>query len=279
MNERIDYRARKWLTQRSTSNSGATQFKRLKQLDWDIVVVLDACRVDTLREAANWPIEAAISPASCTPQWLQAVVSSDVFANSHVLSGNPQYQKIESESETMTVERCWESDWDDRRQTVLPEPILDRASEAVAGGNRIVAHLQQPHWPYIAKLDEEWLLAYDDLGPWQGADGEIDSVQVAMQRGLVTAGEARRAYEASVESVWETLVPYLLQWIEQGRTVVVTADHGETFGRLRDLFFYEHPCGCHIPPLVTVPWVQFRPTERTRTGDALEDRLQALGYA
>jgi hypothetical protein len=205
-------------------------------------------------------------------------VSTGAFEGSHVLSGNPQYEKIEATTGAATVERCWESDWDRQRQTVLPEPILDRATE-VSEQNRVVAHLQQPHWPYVAKLDGEWLLAYDDLGPWHGPSGEVDSVQVAMQRGLITVPEARQAYRESVRSVWETLVPYLVRWIERGETVVVTADHGETFGRLQDFLFYEHPCGCHLPPLVNVPWLQFRPAETTETGDDLEDRLRALGYA
>ncbi|WP_336325845.1 hypothetical protein [Halovenus sp. HT40] len=232
-----------------------------------------------MREVATWPIETAVSPASCTPEWLQKVVERGAFDGSHVLSGNPQYEKIESTTDATTVERCWESDWDSQRQTVLPEPILDRATEVAEEADSVVAHHQQPHWPYVAKLDEEWLLAYDDLGSWQGSDGEVDSVQVAMQRGLISVREAQRAYRASVQSIWETLVPYLVRWIERGNTVVVTADHGETFGRLQDFLFYEHPCGCHLPPLVNVPWAEFRPAETTETGDDLEDRLRALGYA
>jgi hypothetical protein len=100
-----------------------------------------------------------------------------------------------------------------------------------------------------------------------------------MERGLVAVEEGRHAYQASVRSVWKALLPYLQQWVADGLTVVVTADHGETFGRFRDRLFYEYPCGCHIRPLVTVPWVQFEPTDRTETGDWLEDRLRALGYA
>lgn len=279
MKERIDYRVQKWFTQQLTTGRTANQFERLETIDWDLVIVLDACRVDSLRRAANWPIDTVISPASCTPQWLQQITSSGVFADTHIVSGNPQYEKIESKEETMNIERIWETSWDTHRQTVLPEPILDRTSEIRDDGHRVVAHLQQPHWPYVAKLDDTWLLAYDDLGPWQSADGDIESLQVAMQRGLIDTKRANRAYEASVKSIWETLIPYLIRWIEQEYTIVVTADHGETFGRIRDLRFYEHPCGCHLPPLVRVPWVKFQPTQTTEKGDKIEDRLRALGYA
>lgn len=279
MKERVGYRARKWLVQQVTSASGADQFARLRETDWDILVILDACRADVLRQAANWPVKKAISPASCTPQWLQKVVSSGIFANSRVFSGNPQYEKIESTAEKVTIERCWETDWDERCQTVLPEPILDRATEAVADGSRVVAHLQQPHWPYVAQLSGQWLPAYDHLGPWSIDKTEIDSVQVAMQRGLIDVESARRAYEASVRSVWETLAPYLARWVSRDKTVIVTADHGETFGRLNEYGFYEHPCSCHLRPLVEVPWVELHPAETEDQPDDVEQRLRALGYA
>jgi hypothetical protein len=58
----------------------------------------------------------------------------------------------------------------------------------------------------------------------------------------------------------------------------VTADHGETFGRLRDFGFYEHPCGCNISSLVKVPWVKINNSEQSRNIDTVEDQLQALGY-
>ena len=88
------------------------------------------------------------------------------------------------------------------------------------------------------------------------------------------------AYRSSIHSVWDTLEPYLTAWMDRAHRVVVTVDHGETFGATRDLRFYEHPCMCHVRPLTEVPFVEFVSTEPdVAAGSAIEDRLKALGYA
>lgn len=280
MKETVGYRARKWAVQRLTSNSASDQFERLSDANWDVLVVLDACRLDSLRKVADWPIERTVSPASCTPRWLKAVSLNDIFRGKHIVSGNPQYRKVDADLGHASLDPFWERHWDDELQTTPPKPILDRVDTVVAEGNdEVVAHLQQPHWPYVATLGDRWMLAYEDLGPWSKDGSEIHSLQVAMQRGLIDIDEARRAYNASVASIWETVAEYLVEWVDRGLSVVVTADHGETFGRLRDYGFYEHPCGCHIDPLVSVPFVHVSPIESDRNADKVEDRLRALGYA
>lgn len=280
MKEQIGYRTRKWATQQLSSRRNADQFARLHAVDWDILVVLDACRADVLRDTASWPVQTAVSPASCTPEWLRAIASCELFADTHILSGNPQYEKVGVKYGCKTLEPFWETHWESTLQTTLPEPMLNRVDEVIddaTGG--VVAHLQQPHWPYVAKLGGEWMLACDKLGPWSVSDGDTASLQVAMQRGLIDIEKAKQAYKASIRSVWKTLSEYLSQWVDQGHTIVVTADHGETFGRFREFGFYEHPCGCHVPPLVNVPWIELRPPKKTQADKTVENRLRALGYA
>lgn len=280
MQEQFRYRAWKWLLQRLTSRRNANQLDKLAQVDWDILVVLDACRADLLRQVAQWPVETAISPAGCTTEWLEMVARTDVFDGVHVVSANPQYGRADVELGCDTLEPYWEDAWDESLQTVPPEPVLDRATEVFETQNRpVVAHLEQPHWPYVAKLGRSWELAYPEVGPWNEDGSEIVSMQVAMQRGHLDIERAYDAYRASVASVWSTLVTYLQQWHEADGTVVVTADHGETFGRLRDLKLYEHPCSCHVSPLVSVPWVMLTPRGTPRDpAEDIQDRLQALGY-
>jgi hypothetical protein len=64
-------------------------------------------------------------------------------------------------------------------------------------------------------------------------------------------------YHASVESTWEAILPKIGKWVEQDLTVVVTADHGETFGYWRDWKLYDHPNRVHVRSLVEVPWITF----------------------
>jgi hypothetical protein len=277
--EQLSYRLRKWLLQRATSTAGADQHRRIAEGDWDVLVVLDACRLDTCRDAVDWPVGEVTTPASCTPDWLAAATERDLFAGTTVLTANPQYDKFDFEAET--VEHFWRSHWDERRQTVLPEPVLERVSETLNdGGSPVVAHLQQPHWPYVARIDESWELAYPDLGPWTDGDEAIAGMQVAMARGKIDVERAYDAYRASVRSIWRTLLPAIESWVADGNTVVVTADHGEVFGRLGDATMYEHPCKVGIRPLTAVPWVEFEPSRAEEAEDGtVQDRLEALGYA
>lgn len=276
--EQLSYRLRKWLLQRTTSMAGADQHRRIADGDWDVLLVLDACRLDTCRDAVDWPVQEVTTPASCTPDWLAAAAARDLFAGTTLLTANPQYDKFEFGAET--VEHFWESHWDDRRQTVLPEPLIERVSEKLSGDAPVVAHFQQPHWPYVARIDESWELAYPDLGPWQDGREEIAGMQVAMARGKIDVERAYRAYRASVRSIWRTLLPAIESWVADGNTVVVTADHGEVFGRLGDATMYEHPCKVGIRPLTAVPWVEFELSRAQEADDGtVQDRLEALGYA
>jgi hypothetical protein len=280
MKERFDYRAKKWIFQQMSRYRSSDQLDRIANTEWDILVVLDACRVDTLREVAGWPVETAISPASCTPKWLTAVADCGTFDGTHIVAGNPQYAKVDAKIGQKSLDRCWESHWEDSLQTTLPEPMLETVTDAVEdASNGVVAHLQPPHWPYVAKLGNSWSLAYSDLGPWKTDGEKVVSVQVAMERGLIDINKARRAYKASVQSVWEVLCEYLSEWIHDGYRVIVTSDHGETFGRIREFGFYEHPCGCQIPPLVNVPWIELQPQINRTGSETVKNRLRALGYA
>lgn len=279
MKERFDYRAKKWLFQQVSTYRSSDQLTRIESTNWDVLVVLDACRVDTLRKIAGWPVGSAVSPASCTPEWLAAVADRGTFDGTHIIAGNPQYAKVDEKLGQQSMNRFWETHWNDHLQTTLPEPMLEMASEKVSNAtNGVVVHLQPPHWPYIARLGDSWSLAYNDLGPWKAGDEKTVSLQVAMQRGLININKARRAYQASVQSIWEILREYLAEWLDDGYTIIVTADHGETFGRIQEFGFYEHPCGCHIAQLVNVPWIELRPQHNQTGSESIQDRLRALGY-
>lgn len=274
MKEQFSYRARKWALQQASSDRQATQHARISDTDWDILIILDACSVEALKKLADWPIETVKSPASCTPEWLKKAKEASIL-DSHIVSANPQYEKFD-----IDFEPYYDSHWNDKLSTVLPEPILDRTSELVTENKSVIAHLQQPHWPYIAKFDDTWRIAYSNLGPWEIRGNKIDSTQVAMTRGLIDIDKARQAYLASVCSVWSAIVPYVNKWADKSFKTVITADHGEAFGRFRDLKFYEHPCRCHISTLTDVPWVEIGPEEvDSSQDDSVKNRLKALGYA
>lgn len=282
--EPFSYRARKWATQRLTSvRQSYEQHDRLAATDWDALVVLDACRYDVLRDLVPWPVESCQSPESATPQWLEECEKTRVLEGAHVATANLQYDGADVGA--AALHRVWEDHWVPRLGTVTPEPVMDVASDLLADGRRpVVAHVLPPHAPYVAKLEDTWVPAGPDPEIWKrnpNVEDEADklSPQVAMASGHVDMRKAIGGYRASVASTWDVVTEYVGRWLGDGLEVVLTADHGECFGRLRDWGFYGHPSRCHIDPLTTVPYVEFTPGDPPEsTPDGVEEKLEALGY-
>lgn len=283
VSEPLDYRAKKWLVQHFTEHfRRGNQHRRLNDEEWDIVVVLDACRWDTLQQVTSWPIESTYSPGSATSQWLTIAEETRVFEDTYIATGNVTY---DSKSLGQTeLHKVWETDWNDRLGTVLPDPVLSKADSLLEEGKRpVVAHLIPPHGPYIAKINESWLPAFAETKIWRRNPNENQeekvSPQVAMASGHIDLNRARQAYKASVESTFEEVSSYISKWVDDDLTVILTADHGETFGSFRELGLCGHPNRCHIDPLVKVPYERFEQAPPVDTGaETVEEKLAALGY-
>lgn len=283
--EPLSYRARKWALQNfTTAVSGSDQHERLDTLEWDVCVVLDACRYDALAEVADWPIERCRSPGSATEEWLTACADSGVYEGAYIAAGNVNYANTDLGA--AEVDHVWSNHWNDRLGTVLPEPVLDSASMFLDSGDcPVVAHLLPPHAPYVARIGGTWLPAFPDVDIWRRNPGREEdgklSPQVAMATGHVDMRRAIEGYRASVASTWSVVTDYIGQWVANDRTVVVTADHGETFGRLQDGTMYGHPNRVHIGPLVDVPWIVFKqpsPIDVKKRATSVTEKLEALGY-
>jgi hypothetical protein len=280
--EPFRYRAWKWVVQRITAHRTPTQHTQLNEIDWDVLIVLDACRHDVLSEVAQWPIGSAITPETSTGRWLPKMKEYNVFDGAHVVAANSQYAKLDVGA--ANVEGVWDSAWNSDLGNAPPEPVFDTVDDHIADGRTpVVGHTLPPHAPYVGKLDTEWIPLQPELDimhGWDTADNAANmSWQAAMARGAVPAEEARRAYQTSVASVWDSLEPYLARWVRDGLEVVVTADHGEVFGHYRDFWLYEHPAGCFVEPLCKVPFIHF-PGDWHADVDprSVDEHLRALGY-
>lgn len=281
--EPLTYRAWKTVLRGLTRiRAGGDQHERLNRLDWDVLLVLDACRQDALQRATDWPIGACTSPATTTDDWLAVAAHSRILKGATVASSNSLY--AEHDLGLRKLHQLWETEWVDRLGNIPPEPVLARVDEFVTDGHTPVAgHVGPPHAPYIARVGGEWLPIFPEITEWQWDPRreEFDqlSQQAAMATGLVDLNRAVRGYQASVQSVWEVASEYVAQWTRRGLTVVVTADHGETFGRVRDFWLVEHPSRCYVSPLTCVPFAVFADGERRgTTPDTAEETLRALGY-
>lgn len=103
--------------------------------DWDLLVVLDACRYDLMTEVYEdydfleslQPIE---SVGSSSSEWMRrnfdAEYDTEVAKTIHV-TGNPNSRNSIPCREFAVLDEVWEYEWDDELGTIFPAPITDRA--------------------------------------------------------------------------------------------------------------------------------------------------------
>ena len=283
--EPLAYRARKWALQHiSAVTKRPDQHHRLAETDWDVLIVLDACRYDALQRVTKWPVERCRSPGSATGHWLDECERSGVLEGSYIATANVNY--ADWDVGAAAVEHVYEDHWDDRLGNIPPGPVLEAANDFLDSDNLpVVAHVLPPHAPYIAEVGDAWIPAFPDVDVWRRNPGREDgdklSPQVAMASGHVDMERAIAGYHASVEATWNAILPTIGRYVNRDLTVVVTADHGETFGRWRDWKLYGHPNRIHVRPLVEVPWIVFEqaaPMTDDENPKSVQEKLEALGY-
>lgn len=273
--EPVLYRARKWVLQQVTRPS-REQLNRISEVDWDVLLVLDACRYDAFTDIVDVGAEPLRTHASATPQWLRTIHDEGLFDGVTIVTGNPQYEKVERSFDDSQVQYVFETDWNGALGTVLPTPVLDEVDAALAEDTApVVGHLVQPHWPYVQRFGDVWVPAMNARGI--GVVGR--SAQVAMANGRFDPETARRAYRACIRSVWDVVASRIGDLAERGYTIAVTADHGEVFGRPGDAWLYEHPSRVHIRSLTEVPWLTVESGDEVQVDAETEAKLEALGYA
>jgi len=274
--------------------------------EWDLLVILDACRVDVLESVAEEyefieSVDSRWSIGSHSHEWLTKTFSKrydDEIRDTAYVSGNGHTQETFVDHEyppDETVPFC-RPDWDPVDDDgfgrldmlwetahrdefgVPPRAITDRTVEIARNDDydRLIAHYMQPHIPYIADA------LNDDRPPT-----ELESKGwKLLESGDADREEVWTAYEATLRLVLNE-VELLLENVDAER-VVVTADHGNAFG---EYAVYGHPEGFLLPCIKKVPWVETAGSDEetfVSTGEYadghggttdIEDHLADLGYA
>jgi hypothetical protein len=255
--------------------------------DWDVLIVLDACRADLFAEVADnydyiESVNSTLSVGSRSNEWMRENFTAefeDQIAETALITGNPFSENIVDQSKFELVDEVWKYAWDDELGTIQPEPITDRAIDVSRNQHpeKMILHYMQPHFPFVP---------YPDMHPGFGldefADPSAEDIWTQLERGEYTREEIWNAYRANLEYVLDEL-SLLLNNLDY-ENVIITADHGNALG---EFGFYGHPEGIPLSCLRNVPWSrvgsldtrEYEPsTSRDDNQATAQRRLEDLGY-
>ena len=256
--------------------------------DWDVLVVLDACRYDTFTDrvetgtsdpALPGDLRQVQSRGSHTVEFLWGNFATRKLHDTVYVTANVQPYVFREALDLHHVEHVWVDGFDQEARTVPPETTTDAALACAEQfpRKRLVVHYMQPHYPFPEAPEFE----YGTMAFWDAvAAGAVD----------VTADQLRGWYETNLDRA----VPEVRRLVDSlDGNIVVTADHGNLFGeRVGPVPIREwgHPWGLYVEPLVTVPWLVCEGSNRRRIVDdkpqeaseydetIAKERLRALGY-
>lgn len=260
--------------------------KPVYERDWDVLVVLDACRYD-MYERIVGESGVIFSVASTSTVWMDRTFDdryADAIQRTAYISANPYSHKLEDDRFGL-LDHVWQDHWDDELGTIPPEPVTDHGIAAARTDtyDRVILHYMQPHFPFVADGP-----GFGKLGKGGFDLGEQESVNVwdMVEQGELDPADVIDAYDANLEYVFAS-VETLLSNVDG--TVAITADHGNALG---EWGMWGHRA--YVPSLALrkVPWdvrhctdskgytTTWDPNEANHeTTDDVESRLRALGYA
>lgn len=297
-----------WLTVTSRVEVAKNVYER----DWDALIILDACRVDALKEVAPeyeffdqgeiesiWSIGSGSLEFMCKTftyeyedevnetlylaanGYINRAFADHLYAPSVAVPfGYPKENHVHAE-DFLELTNAWETRYVEELRNVPPSNFTDAAIGAGrrTDAERMVFHYSQPHTPHLAEAVEEGRAVTEtEHNPWK-----------AMRNGDLDRETAWNRYMENLRLVLDN-VAVLLENLD-AETVAITADHGEAFG---EWGIHGHPTGFPLPPVKKVPWVTTSATDsgeyehRDIDGEpnncaaiddeVIQEQLEDLGY-
>jgi len=256
-------------------------------LDWDNLILLDACRYDVFREAVELPGELSSrhTLGSRTPEFVRANFTGEHRYDTVYVSENGWYRKLRAEIDAEMYQSVLLSDDHfPTRHRKTTETAKDLANEYPE--KRILVHYLPPHHPYYGPLADEY---------FPDKETQFDALFKRIRIGeLDISDEALRTMYA--ENL-ERIIPYVTELIDNftGKTVV-SADHGEFLGQRSSpipIKEYGHLPTTYTEELTRVPWhvhnggprkaiTAEKPDAETDSADEdpreVDQQLRDLGY-
>jgi hypothetical protein len=294
-----------WFSLTSRYPIGTNVFDR----EWEVLVVLDACRVDALRALAPeysfvTDIGSIRSIGTMSAEWLANTFTddhADVIRKTAMVTANGYTEPVFHQGVSpptdwavpfmsdafsavdadafAVLDEVWKYARDDELRQVPPRVVTDHGIDLFREGaaERLVLHYLQPHTPYIANaIWEDRPTTSLEERPW-----------TPLRNGQVRREEVWEMYLDNLRLVLDEVE--LLRENMATDAMVLTSDHGELFG---EWGLNGHQGGVIHPRLRRVPWVRidatdtngYSPTHELREPPVdsaereLEGHLAALGY-
>lgn len=279
--------------------------------DWDVLVIMDACRTDLMREVQpeyeTLPAEtgAIFSNASCSIDWIikNFAECPEAASTAGYITGNPfaEHTADDARSADLSADALgyyaplYKTEWGPIDggpvETIPPDVLTDYAIHAwrdreELGIDRLVIHYMQPHQPYRSR--PEWTGVNKNLKNL--VQNRTKAGACAWQRcrkGEIEKDDLWKAYRDNLRWVLDDVTERLMPNVDG--TVTLSADHGNAMGEWGE---WAHPPGALGPAVRRVPWVPVECTDtqtvtptvesihepvQTEKG-SIDAQLEALGY-
>lgn len=256
--------------------------------DWDILCILDACRVDLFRDACSrhsWlpdpdSIETIYSTGSTSREWMEAMFAPEYkeeMERTAYITGNRFVEKVDTSFAHLDIHSPRYSKTNEIR-VVQPEDLTDAAirywREDKSDADQMIVHYMQPHTPF--RELSEWFEGLEPRTGWGKGFAEL-------RDGEISREEFLDAYDDNLD--------WVIGEIDRLRrnvdgTLALSADHGNGLG---EWGVYGHPEGVNVRAVREVPFSTIEavdtqecyPDPTTNSSDVDEDvdeRLRELGY-
>ena len=242
-----------------TKIEGYDQKRLLTEYNWDVLIVLDACRYDYFeqeyREFFYGKLLKTVSPASGTVPWLKTVFSG-FYPNIHIISSNPFINskgikimgyKATDHFLSENIYDVWDYKWDENLNTVHPKDVMDEAlcrQNEIQPPEKLVIWFLQPHGPWIG----EPKILTSSSRPMEGHDEAVVSL---IRKGEISIETFREAYRGNLRLVLK-FVSGLVNQIDKKKKIIITSDHGELLGEYNSFLHFSFFC---VPELRQVPFL------------------------
>jgi hypothetical protein len=238
---------------------GIDQKQLIRKNNWDVLILLDACRYDYFKKIYRrflyGDLIKANSPASGTAPWLRRMWDGK-YSDVRIISSNPRinskgigilgYNAIEHFKKENIID-VWNTGWDNNLNTVPPEKVLEATRKLDSFSKKTLIWFMQPHGPWIGDPG----IALSSTRPMEGND---EAIIPLIRKGKISLKQFQDMYLANLKLVLK-YVKKVVQAIPKDKNIIVTSDHGELLGEYDSFLHFTYFTS---PELREVPYLEIK---------------------